>query len=93
MLEDKGEYSVGVSAPIYMIYNEPRQCVNDVGAVLNPPSESYNFEKENVYPLQNKLINKCLIPHSEYIRTQLTKEKSSQYRGFQFLLILDLYWV
>ena len=61
MLEDKGEYSVGVSAPIYMIYNEPRQCVNDVGAVLNPPSESYNFEEESTgvrYP-RNKLIKKC----------------------------------
>ena len=86
MLEDMGEYSD------YMMYNEPGQCVNEVGAVLNPPSESYNFEEEDVvYHLQNKHINKCLIPHSEYIQTQFTKEKSSQCRGFQFLLILDLF--
>ena len=89
MLEDRGEYSVRVPAPIYNL-NEPRQCVNEVGAVLNPPSESYNFEEEGGYHLQNKLINKCLIPHSEYIQTQFTKEKSSQCRGFQFLLISDL---
>ena len=40
---------------------EPGRCVKNVEAVLNPPSESYNFEEEStgVSFSRNKLIKKC----------------------------------
>ena len=39
---------------------EPGQCVKNAEAVLNPPSESYNFEEESPpYFSRNKLIKKC----------------------------------
>ena len=40
---------------------EPGQCVKNAEAVLNPPSESYNFKEEStgVYYPRNKLIKKC----------------------------------